>query len=116
MENEIVKQVLDFIEKTGTALFQAGFAISMKYVMANAIVNLIVATVGLVGLIFSLRYAIKNVPGRDATESEEIRYIVIFILAIGFLITFLGSSPVYSIKSLLAPEWFAVMEIIKVIK
>lgn len=118
MNETIVKQILDFIEKTGGILLKSGFEISVRYVIADAIGNLIASGISLVGLIFCVFKLIKLITKEKSLESDRdsMMALVYLIASIVLLVTFTGFSPIESIKMLISPEWFAIKNIVSIVK
>ncbi len=122
MENDIIKQVLDFIERTGSALIQAGFAISLKYVIASAIVDTVMLIISIVLSILFIREILKLMDkvdksrNADLSNVEAATLIICIILSIVSAISTLAYMASNPIKVLLAPEWYAILNIIDVVK
>lgn len=127
MDNsEIIKQVLDFLERTGTALLQTGFNASVQYVVANAIGDLIASGISLIIFILCLWYFMKGMRRIDRDEKEKTKeteswefstkLIISAVLGLGFFISFMTYSPFHAIKVLISPEWYAILEIINLVK
>jgi hypothetical protein len=126
MDNkEIVQMVLDFIQKTGTAMVQAGFAMSVRYVIANAIIQLAtgLASWGFVGFSVYKLYRIfqdmdnsKSLKVKEGDNASGFRTIIYVLFGIIALVSASFNSPFEAAKMLIAPEWYAILNIINIVK
>ena len=101
---EIAKMVLEFLEKTGVALVETGFPIAMKYVIADGVLR-IVKGLGF-GTLFL--YSLNQLDG------NEIAYVWFILSCVSFGLM-LASGFFEGIKMLMAPEWYAIMNIVKIV-
>lgn len=119
---EIVKLVLEFIEKTGNAIFTSGFQMATKYIIANAVGNLVGAGISVVVFSVCLNNIYKITPYilDDKLPYPNAKQTINFFLCLlfGFLsiFAFFGFSVIESTKMLIAPEWYAILKIISVVK
>lgn len=121
---QVVKEVLEFLEKTGNAMISTGFPIAVKYVIADAIGSLvkgIVSTFGMIYMLFSIKnnmkYANDNDDwGVDGPSWTAIKVILGFISMVVLLPLLLTSGVFDAVKMLIAPEWYAIINIIELVK
>lgn len=121
---EIAKLLLDFLEKAGVAIVQTGFPLAVRYIIANAIGNLVqfvlcfvFALVDMAWIKNNWKYADDNSDwGSEGTSWTAFKVIVGVILLIVLLIVASFSSPIESIKMLVAPEWYAILNIVDMVK
>lgn len=126
--NEIVRQILEFLERVGGAIVQEGFRISVTYVYANAIGNIILFLILLSAIVVLLKMFFHNlewmnknsgtIPS-DEVPPQFIKTIISGILGVFLMIGTLIGIPellIKGIKMLIAPEWYAIQSIIDLIK
>jgi hypothetical protein len=123
MDNkEIAQMVLDFLTKAGTAIVEKGFPLAVKYVIAQAIGNLIGFGLSLTVVIVCIKYIMgvakytDKKGSEDITNEQMIGMIISSIVGILALIICLFSSPVEAIRMLISPEWYAILNIIHLVK
>lgn len=119
--SEIVTKVLEFLEKTGTAIVTTGFPIAVKYVIADGISGLVKFVVASAGLATCVSQAIKLIPvSVEGSDNEQgiaaFKITVCVIIGIILLITAIFSEPFLSIQKIISPEWFAILNIIELVK
>lgn len=123
METEgIVKAVLDFLEKTGTALVTTGFPIAVRYVIAQGITQVFggLFSFGVFGI--CARNLYKLAAGADSKVLDDessgffVKVVINVILGIFFLVAAFGSQILEGIRMLISPEWFAILNIIDLVK
>jgi len=120
--NEIAQQVIDFITKTGTAMIQAGFAMSVRYVIASAITQISVGVLSFGVALVAMRNLLKIFRGIDNRtidgDSNEVNFKIALCIALTDVFTAIAliSNPVGGIKMLIAPEWYSILNIIDLVK
>ena len=108
--------------KTGTALIQAGFGIAVRYVIAQAIAQITTAITswGIVGFSVRQLYNIfKELDDKKRDiESDVVNFklIVYTILVILFAVIAIGNPIFTGISKLFAPEWYAILNVIDLVK
>lgn len=122
--SEIVKQILDFIEKSGSILLKSGFEISVRYVYAQAISRLVGFTIS--GIIFAyflnkakILFAKINKEddwGYDYPSSSAFTFFLYAILVFISGLNLLFSDIPQVVRMFIAPEWFAIYNIINLVK
>lgn len=119
---QVVKEVLEFIERTGSVMISTGFPIAVKYAIANGISKVVTGGVSIIGVILSI-FSINNLV-KKADKDDEFnnsgeygaKLTLSIILGLIFLVAFLFSGFISGVKMLIAPEWYAIMNIIELVK
>ena len=117
---QVVKLVLEFLRETANSAAQVGFQMSMRYVIADATVRLGAFTISAIGEIISLRAFVTAFQKEDDNEiALSKRDIAMLISGILVAVLALGMSlcePLTAIKMLIAPEWYAISNIVQLVK
>ena len=119
---EIAKLVLEFLEKTGVALVQTGFPMAVRYVIAQAIIKILVGVAGVILTTISVTSItrIAKKVDEDSSYGEEnltvVKTIMLIIAGIGGLLMTLFSGMFTGIAMLISPEWYAILNIIDLVK
>lgn len=119
---EIVKAVLDFLEKTGGALLSAGFTMAVKYSFVEGLMR----TIGGLGSFIIFAICVANIFRLTKRADNDTDYgnsgyfgaviIVNIVLALFFLVAGFASQLLDGIAMMLAPEWYAILNIIDLVK
>ena len=116
---EIITKILDFIRQTGEVVVREGFRISVKQVYATAITELIWFFVLTVVAAICLKIAKKYTRKLEEESTDDNTNITMVIFSFVTFVVFLFFSIVNltdAVGHLLAPEWYALLNIINLAK
>lgn len=119
---EIAKLVLEFLEKTGVALVQTGFPMAVRYVIAQAIIKILVGVAGVILAtisVISITRIAKKVDENPSYGEENltgVKTVILLITGFGGLMMTLFSGMFTGIAMLISPEWYAILNIIDLVK
>lgn len=120
---QIVQMVIDFIRETGNAVVQTGFPIAVKYVVATGITKVVSGSIGLVLFASAIFNWIKIARIADIEENEDLfnsnsqALVAIVLTVLGILGGFSMAFNLFDgIRMLISPEWYAILNIIHLVK
>lgn len=120
---EIVHMVLEFLEKTAIAVIHVGFQISVKYVIADAVASIVKFCVMLALSVTSGKLSVKAFSiadkegwGDDGPSFNAVKAILTVAFFVAVVITTLCLLPFDAIRKLMAPEWYAILNVIELVK
>lgn len=124
IDNKVVEEIIKLLREIGDAVANEGFALAVRYVVINAWTQLIstafVVVAYLIALVSYLRWRGKRPTHDDGYRidygSQDVP-IIISLGAAGIVVVIgLFGTITIPIQALLIPEWFAIQELIGLIK
>lgn len=114
---EIVKMLLEFLERVGGLALSEGFRIAIKFVVSEGIAKIGVGVVVLLLAIVCLIAAIKLIK-HSTKENSDSEFSLGAFLTFVFVILFLVSLVFFynGYMRVSAPEWFAVKNLLNLVK
>ena len=117
VNQELAKELLELLKTIGSSVATAGFDIAIRHVIIQAWTSIIYTAMltGIYGFVVWKAYPIISHKVADKHDIESALWFVIVIS--GVLIVVLNTIMIFeAIPSLLLPEWYAIRQIVNLVK